>query len=255
MSALKALSETTKFVKLYQILGRKGYQHGIENHLSLVVDKHPMTNNKAIMTSKYGVDWSVVTEDDLFAIDLESKSVIDQEMDTQYEESFFSNMLSIHGGILMHREDIKCIIHSHPLSICTLTGLKAPCNKILNVHQNNVRFNSMNKIGYDIDGDGYTTFAVNELERFSELIGTDNDILMLANHGVVVTADCMETAFDRLYYLDIAAQIQVNIYATQKEMNLVPQHEVAVTKQTWTRDHERMSAIYHFAAAVNALNR
>merc|ERR1712176_1489688 len=111
----------------------------------------------------------------------------------------------------------------------------------------------MNKIAYDIDGDGYTTFAMDEFDRFSELIGVDNDILMLANHGVVVTADCIETAFDRLYYLDICAQLQVNICATQKEMNLVPQGEVEVTKQTWTREHERMSAIYHFGAAVNAL--
>jgi len=58
-----------------------------------------------------------------------------------------------------------------------------------------------------------------------------------------------------LYYLDLAAELQVKIYSTQREMNLVPPEEVEVTRRTWTRDQERMSAIYHFEAAVNALKR
>ena len=251
MAALSTkVPELRKFVDLHRILGRRGHQYGIENHLSLFVDHHPMTNKRALITSKYGIDWSVATEDDMFSVDMESKAVLEEGFDTQYEDSFLLNMLSIHAGTAMHRPDIKCCIHTHPLSLCTLIGLEEPYNKILNVHQNNIRFNTINKIGYDEE---YTTFECDEYEKYSNLIGTDNDIIFLANHGVVVTADCVETAFDRYYFLDIAAQIQVSIYNTGKPIKYAAQSGVDEYLKT-SAETERRGAIFHFNAAVSAIS-
>ena len=84
-----------------------------------------------------------------------------KHQDTQYTEELLLNMLSIHIGTALDRHDIECIIHTHPLSVCTLIGLNEPYNKILNVHQNNVRFNTINKIGYDSE---YCTFEVDEYD-------------------------------------------------------------------------------------------
>ena len=190
----------------------------------------------------------VVIENDIFSVDMDSKQVIEDNFDTQYEELFLSNMLSIHAGIAMNRNDIKCIIHTHPLSICTLVGLKEPYNRILNVHQNNVRFNYVTKIGYDNE---FATCEDNEYEKYSKLIGKDKDILFLSNHGVVVTADCIELAWDRFYFLDIAAQIQINIYNTQKEIKYVPQDQCELIAQEWI---EREPAKFHFNAAVNSID-
>ena len=134
-------------------------------------------------------------EEDLFSVDMESKSVIEDDIDTQYAPLELLNMYSIHGGTAMNRNDIKCIIHCHPMSINTLVGLKEPYNKVLNVHQNSVRFNSIVKIAYD---DVHGSLELDEYEKFSNLIGKDNDIIFLSNHGVVVTADCAEVAWDRL---------------------------------------------------------
>lgn len=246
----KIIPELAKFVNLHRVLGKRGYQYGIENHLSLIVDKHPLTGNRALLTSIYGLDWTHCTENDIFAVDMDSKQVIDQQIEHRYEESFLLNMLSIHAGVAMNRNDIKCIIHTHPLSICTLIGLCPPYNKIMNVHQNSIRFNSITKIGYDEE---YATFENNEYDKYSALIGKDNDILFLANHGVVVCADCVELAWDRFYFLDIAAQIQLNIYNTQKDIKYIPQTQCDLIANEWTLESEKRSAQFHFDAAVNSL--
>ena len=250
MSSLKQIANVPKFVNLHRILGQRGYQYGIENHCSLIVDKHPITQKRALMTSKYGMDWSYITENDLFSVDIESKQVIDGDIDTQYTEELLLNMLSIHIGTALDRHDIECIIHTHPLSVCTLIGLNEPYNKILNVHQNNVRFNTINKIGYDSE---YCTFEVDEYDKYAQLIGTDNDILFLSNHGCVVTADCIETAWDRFYFLDLSAQIQLNIYNTHKDIKYIPEYMMDFVSQEYTKEMEAYSAKYHFQAAVNSL--
>ena len=255
MSALAykfKIQDMTKFVNLHRVLGKKGYQYGIENHISLIIDQHPTTNKRAILTSKYGMDWTNCTENDIFSIDMESKLPIDTTMkDTRYDELLLLNMLSIHAGVAMNRKDIKCIIHTHPLSICTLMGLEQPFNRILNVHQNNARFNAVCKIGYD---DEFVTNEKHQYDKYTKLMGKDNDILFLTNHGVVVTADCVETAWDRFYFLDLAAQIQVNIYNTQKEIRYIPQNGVDMIAKEWGKEGERRTSKFHFDAVVESID-
>ena len=49
----------------------------------------------------------------------------------------------------------------------------------------------------------------------------DNDILFLANHGVVVTAESVAVAFDDLYYLERACMIQVLAESRGQPLKLV----------------------------------
>ena len=85
------------------------------------------------------------------------------------------------------------------------------------VSQNSLRY--YGRIGYD---DSYHGLALDDAEgdRMGALV-QDNDILFLANHGVVVTAESVAVAFDDLYYLERACMIQVLAEARGQPLKLI----------------------------------
>ena len=71
-------------------------------------------------------------------------------------------------------------------------------------------------------------FDVSEGERLARTLG-DKSVLMMANHGVLVVGKTVPQAFERLYFLERAAQAQVLALSTQRALRLIPE---AVVKST-----------------------
>ena len=47
------------------------------------------------------------------------------------------------------------------------------------------------------------------------------DVLMCANHGVLVSRPCLWDAFDDLYFLDRACEVQLMAMNTGQELNII----------------------------------
>lgn len=75
----------------------------------------------------------------------------------------------------------------------------------IGLSQNSMRF--LNKIAYDMQYDGFANVS-DEGERLAKVLG-DKDLLLMGQHGVLAVAKRACDAFDNLYYLERAAQIQV----------------------------------------------
>jgi ribulose-5-phosphate 4-epimerase/fuculose-1-phosphate aldolase len=81
----------------------------------------------------------------------------------------------------------------------------------------------------------------------------DKAVLFLANHGVAVTADTVAQAFDNLYYLERACELQFLAYRTGRPLRRLPEAEVRMTAQQMRAD--AASAVDHFAALKRLLGR
>lgn len=55
----------------------------------------------------------------------------------------------------------------------------------------------------------------------------------MGNHGVIVVGPWMTEAFDELYYLEKAAQVQVLALSTRQPLAIIPPAVAAVTCEQW----------------------
>ena len=58
-------------------------------------------------------------------------------------------------------------------------------------------------------------------------------MLFLGNHGVLVVGTSIAEAFDELYYLERAAQLQVLALSTGRALSLVPNQTAAIVCKQW----------------------
>ena len=118
-----------------------------------------------------------------------------------------------------------------------------------------------NAIGFhdDIAYAEYNGLALDytEGERLAAVLGTKS-VLILRNHGVLVTGACVAQAFERLYFLERACQAQVTALSTGGRLAVLPPNVVHATAQQFRAEtsidgHER--ADLHFAALKRLLDR
>ena len=87
----------------------------------------------------------------------------------------------------------------------------------------------INEIAYD---DEYTGPALDPEEgaRLARVIG-DKSILFMANHGISTVGATVAEAYDRLYYVERAAQVQIYAMWTGQTLKKLPDPVVEKTKR------------------------
>jgi ribulose-5-phosphate 4-epimerase/fuculose-1-phosphate aldolase len=107
---------------------------------------------------------------------------------------------------------------------------------------------------YDYNG---LAFDQGEGERMAAALG-DKSVLMLRNHGALVVGDSLAQAFERLYFLERVAQLQVLALSTGRSMRRIPDAVIKATiaqyaTGTQVGGHERTKL--HFDALKRLLDR
>ncbi|MFP6620823.1 MAG: aldolase [Pirellulaceae bacterium] len=183
----------------------EGLAEGICNHFSVLV---PGTTDQFLLNPQ-GLHWSELTMSDLLIVDAEG-NLLEGKHEAE-PTAFF-----IHSRLHLAKPAARCVMHTHmPYATaisCSERGRVEWCS------QNALRY--YGRIGYD---DSYHGLALDDAEgdRMGSLV-RDNDILFLANHGVVVTADSVAVAFDDLYYLERACMIQVLAESRGQPLKMIP---------------------------------
>jgi ribulose-5-phosphate 4-epimerase/fuculose-1-phosphate aldolase len=87
----------------------------------------------------------------------------------------------------------------------------------------------MDAIAYD---DNYTgpAFDPAEGERLATIIG-NKTVLFMANHGITTLGTTVAEAYDRLYYLERAAQVQIYAMWTGEPLKQLPPAVIEKTKR------------------------
>jgi ribulose-5-phosphate 4-epimerase/fuculose-1-phosphate aldolase len=216
---------------------RFGLNEGIDNHFSLAV---PGEANRFLL-NPWGLHWSEVRASDLLVVD-EGGALVNGPGNPE-PTAFY-----IHSRI--HRADKRaaCVLHTHMPYATALTSLSG--GRMEMVTQNALRF--WNEIGYD---DGYNGLALDDAEGdriCAALAG--RRIVFLANHGVVVTGETVGEAFDDLYFIERACEVQVLAMHTGRPLRQVARDVVEATHRQIEKDRKGAAAL-HFAALKRILDR
>src|SRR5690242_5148327 len=213
----------------------EGFHEGIFNHLTLRVPGH----NDRYYQIPFGLHWSEVTASCLMEVGYDGTLLAGQG---EIERSAYC----IHAP--MHRllPDGAAVFHTHQPYASALARLEDP--RILPIGQ--TELGTGMQTAYD---DLYTgpAFDPAEGERLAGVIG-DKTVLMMANHGIATVGRNVAEAYDRLYYAERVAQVQLYAMWTGRPLKHLPQevvdHTITAYRRTAPRYGDRSNAEWHFAA-------
>lgn len=204
-----------------------GLNEGICNHFSFAI------GSDSYLLNPFGIHWSAVTAPDLV--------VVGPEVSGEAEVT----ALQIHSAIHRQHRDAACVMHTHMPWATALTCLERPSFRY--VHQNALRF--YDDIAWTNDYRGLAE-SPEEGERIAAAMG-DAHVLFMAHHGVIVVGASVAEAFDRLYFLERACEIQVKAMATGEPLRDVGADIARATKKQF--DAGGTYAAAHFEALKRLL--
>jgi ribulose-5-phosphate 4-epimerase/fuculose-1-phosphate aldolase len=146
----------------------------------------------------------------------------------------------------------KAVFHTHMPYASALTRLEDP--RIKEIGQTEVGLSGA--IAYD---DEYTGPAVDPAEgaRLARVIG-DKQVLFMANHGISTVGASVAEAYDMLYYIERAAQVQIYAMWTGQRLKQLPEPVVEKTKREYKDENLYTGptpAQRHFDALKRMLDR
>jgi ribulose-5-phosphate 4-epimerase/fuculose-1-phosphate aldolase len=199
----------------HRLAVRHGFNEGIFNHLTLIV---PGRSDRYYQIP-FGMHWSEVTASSFMEVGVDDGKV--KRGAGEVERSCYC----IHAPIHRALAHAKAVFHTHMPFVSALTRLEDP--RIKEIGQTEVGM--MGEIAYD---DQYTGPAVEPEEgrRLAGVIG-DKTILFMANHGVTTMGENVADAYDRLYYIERAAQVQIYAMWTGQPLKKIPDTVVEKTKK------------------------
>lgn len=178
----------------YRLFDWMGWSELIFNHITLRLPRTGTSKN-AYLINKFGTHYAEMTPQDLVAIDLEG-NVLDGT-DSKVNRAGFV----IHSAIHAARSDAHCIMHVH-----TTAGCAVSCKEEGLRHDNFYSAMLYGDVAYH-DYEGVTT-NLEEQPRLVASLGTKNH-LILRNHGLLVVGPDLPTAFNRMWVLQRACEIQL----------------------------------------------
>jgi len=218
---------------------RLNMHEAVANHFSVVTSD----DGQKFLINPAGRHFSQMQMSDLVSLDASKPDFgISQSIDVD------PTAINLHGQIHKLLPDAKCILHTHMPYTTALACLKD--FEFLMLDQNACRF--YQRIAYDRDYAGMA-LEVGEGERVAKVLGKSRNVLFLANHGVIVVGSSVAGAFDELYYLEKAAQLQVLALSTNRKLELISNEIASMVCKQWIEYPN--GAKLHFEALVQILEQ
>ncbi|WP_027800825.1 aldolase [Paraburkholderia dilworthii] len=221
----------------FQLAAQYGFEEGICNHFSAVVPGH----DNLFFVNPYGYAFSEITASQLLVCDFDGHVVAGEG---KPEATAFY----IHARLHRLKPRVKAAFHTHMPNATALCLLEGP--PLLWLGQTALKF-----YGRTAVDENYNGLALDDSEgdRIARTLG-DADIVFLKNHGVMVAGESIAQAWDDLYYLERAAQVQLKAMSSNRPLKAVP-HDVAQRTYEQMRAGDKESARAHLDSAMRELRR
>src|SRR5246127_5637025 len=191
----------------YRLTAMYGMTEMIANHISCRV---PGTHDHFLI-NPYGMLYEEIDASCLIKVDLES-NVLFNASDYGVNAAGFV----IHSAVHMARHDVDCVAHTHTPAGMAVSAME--CG-LLPLAQTSMRFVH---IAYH-DFEGVAT-DLDERERLVKDLG-DLEAMILRNHGLLVASSSIAGAFNALYRLERACEVQVMAMAANTKL-VMPSREI-----------------------------
>jgi ribulose-5-phosphate 4-epimerase/fuculose-1-phosphate aldolase len=225
----------------YRLAAHFGLNEGIDNHLTLLVPGY----TDRFLLAPFGLYWSEVRASDFMVIDFNGRSLSGRG-------PIEDTALYIHLPVHRLSPQARCVLHTHMPYATALCMLENP--RLEMAGQSALGF--YDDIAYECDYNGLA-YDHTEGERLARALGTKS-VLMMRNHGVLVVGQSPAQAFERLYFLERAAQAQVLALSTGRALRLIPEPVIKATVaqiQGSTTVGGQDRAELHFDALKRMLDR
>jgi ribulose-5-phosphate 4-epimerase/fuculose-1-phosphate aldolase len=221
----------------FRMAARLGLHEGICNHFSFVVPGR----DDLFLVNPYGWAFREITASRLLVCDFHGNVIAG---DGVPEATAFY----IHARVHLNKPRAKAAFHTHMPNATALAMLEGP--PLVWAGQSALKFYGRTLVDEDYNG-----LALDEREgdRIAASIG-DADIVFMKNHGVMVVGPSIAEAWDDLYYLERAAEVQRLAMATGRPLKPVPE---AIARRTYEqmREGDRESARLHLESIKRILAR
>ena len=212
---------------------------GIDNHFTVTV---PGQDDRFLILP-FGRHWSEARASDMIVFDEAGRTI-------EGEGIVEMSARCIHAPI--HRlAGARVVLHTHQTWTLALNMLQD--NRVVPASQTAAFFEG--RIAYDDDYCGTADFP-SEGERLTRVLG-DKPILMMKNHGVLVTGDTVAQAYRRLYKLERVCKTQVLAMSTGRPLAVLSREIVqAVLAPADNETHSRTERDrLFFEAMMRVLDR
>ncbi|MGH6988412.1 MAG: class II aldolase/adducin family protein [Stellaceae bacterium] len=179
----------------YRLAQHYGWDEIIYNHISARV---PDTEDHFLI-NPYGLAFEEVTASNLVKIDLAGNIIGDSEY--PINGAGFTIHSAIHGA----RHDAQCVLHLHTEAGVAISMLKEgllPLSQTAMLFHNRIAFHAYEGIALDLE----------ERQRLIADLG-DKSVMILRNHGTLVTGRTIGEAFTQMYLLEKACRSQLQAMA------------------------------------------
>jgi ribulose-5-phosphate 4-epimerase/fuculose-1-phosphate aldolase len=208
---------------------RLNMHEAVANHFSLAVSE----DGRQFLVNPNGRHFSRIKASDLLLLDADDPTTMDRP------DAPDATAWDLHSAIHRNVPGAKCVLHVHSKFALALACLED--STLPPIDQNSMRFYERMIIDDGFDGMGLG----NEAERVSHAF-RDNpgkSVLVMGNHGVMITGSSVAVAFDELYYFERACETYITALSTGKPLRIAS-HEVArKTCQQW-QDYPGMGVLH-----------
>ncbi len=219
----------------FRMAARYGLEEGICNHFSAVVPGY----DDLFLVNPYGYAFREITASRLLVCDLHGHVVAGEG---KPEATAFY----IHARLHKHLPRARAAFHTHMPYATALAMTEG--EPLLYAGQTALKFYGRTAVDRNYNG-----LALDEREgdRIAAALG-DADIVFMKHHGVMVLGPTIAEAWDDLYYLERACQVQVLALSTGREVLPVPPH-IAEAAARQMREGDPESARLHLEAVKRQL--
>ena len=216
---------------------RLGLEEGICNHFSAVVPGHP----DLFIVNRLGWAFQEATASSLLICDFEGNVISGDGVPEA--TAFF-----IHARVHKMAPRVGAAFHTHMPNATALSMLEG--EPLVWAGQTALKF--YGRVAID---EHYNGLALDESEgdRIASVLG-DKDVLFMKNHGVMVCAPNIAEAWDDLYYLERAAEVQLKAMSTGRIL-LPVSLEIAAETARQMREGDPESARLHLESLRRVLDR
>lgn len=171
-------------------------------------------NSEDFLINGYGLMFDEITASNLVKVDKQG-TVLDDPLDLGYNEAGFV----IHGCMHEARPEINCVIHTHTRAGVAVSAMKCgllPISQHAQSVEQMVTYHDYEGIALNMD----------ERSRMAKNLGKESKAMILRNHGLLTLGRTVHEAWEMMYNMDCACQIQVDACAGGLE-NVLQMSKVA----------------------------
>ena len=221
----------------FRMAGRLGLHEGICNHLSAMVPG----SDELFLVNPYGWGFHEITASRLLVCDFAGR-VVGGEGEPE-ATAFF-----IHARVHKHLPRARAAFHTHMPNATALTMLEG--EPLVWAGQTALKF-----LGRTVVDEDYNGLALDEAkgDRIAASMG-EADVVFMRNHGVMVVGPSIAAAWDDLYYLERACEVQRLAQSTGRALKPVPPGVAEATARQM-RESDGESARLHLESIKRTLDR